>query len=74
MPKNGYITYENDNHNKCEVCIQAKMTTLPLPNYKRNSEILQIIHSDICELNGNLTRGGNRYFATFIDDYSRYIL
>ena len=24
------------------------------------------------KLNGNLTRGGNRYFATFIDDYSRY--
>ena len=72
MAKNGYITYGNDNHDKCEICIQAKMTKLLFPKSKRNSKILQIIHSDICELNGNLTKGGNRYFATFIDDYSRY--
>ena len=31
-----------------------------------------MIHSDICELNGILTRGGNKYFITFIDDASRY--
>ena len=72
MAKNGYITYRNDNHDKCEICIQAKMTKLPFPKSERNYEILQIIHSDICELNGNLTRGGNIYFSTFIDDYSRY--
>ena len=30
------------------------------------------MHSDICELNGHLTRGGNRYFITFIDDCSRF--
>ena len=30
------------------------------------------MHSDICELNGMLTRGGNRYFITFIDDYLRF--
>ena len=48
------------------------MTKLPFPKSERYSEILQIIHSGICELNGNLTRVGNRYFTTFIDDYSRY--
>ena len=26
----------------------------------------------MCELNGNLTRGGNKYFTTFIDNYSRH--
>ena len=31
-----------------------------------------IVHSDICEFNGMLTRGGNRYFITFVDDYSRF--
>ena len=30
------------------------------------------MHSDICELNGHLTRGRNRYFITFIDDHSRF--
>nr|GEZ85432.1 retrotransposon protein, putative, Ty1-copia subclass [Tanacetum cinerariifolium] len=38
----------------------------------RQSEMLELVHSDICELNGQLTRRGNRYFITFIDDYSRY--
>ena len=31
-----------------------------------------MVHFGICELNGNLTRGENRYFITFIDDRSRY--
>ncbi|KAH7676279.1 RNA-directed DNA polymerase protein, partial [Dioscorea alata] len=59
MAKHGYISYVNSDHDKCEICIQAKMTKLPFPRIERNSELLQIIHSDICELNGHLTRGGN---------------
>ena len=26
----------------------------------------------ICEFEGKLTRGGNKYIITFIDDFSRY--
>ena len=48
------------------------MTKLPFPKSEGILKFLQIIHLNICELNGNLTRGENRYFATFIDDYSRY--
>ena len=33
---------------------------------------LELIHSDICEMNGVLTKGGKRYFMTLIDDASRY--
>jgi transposase InsO family protein len=33
---------------------------------------LELIHSDICEMNGVLTGGGQRYFMTMIDDGSRY--
>lgn len=29
MAKHGYITYEHSDHDKCEICIQAKMTKLP---------------------------------------------
>ena len=46
------------------------MTKKPFPKNERTSKLLEIIHSDICELNGHLTRGGNRYFITFIDDHS----
>jgi transposase InsO family protein len=33
---------------------------------------LELIHSDICEMNGVLTKGGQRYFMIMIDDVSRY--
>ena len=38
----------------------------------RNTELLKLIHSDLCEFEGILTRGGNRYIITFIDDFSKY--
>ena len=34
--------------------------------------MLELVHSDVCELNGVLTRGGKRYFIIFIDDFSRF--
>ena len=57
---------------KCEACIQAKITKWPHKNVERNTELLELIHIDLCELEGKLTRGGNKYFITFIDDFSKY--
>jgi len=37
-----------------------------------NTNLLELVHSNICELNDVLTRGGKRYFIIFIDDYSKY--
>ena len=34
--------------------------------------MLDLVHSDICEMNGQITMSGKRYFITFIDDYSRF--
>jgi sensor histidine kinase YesM len=33
---------------------------------------LDLIHSDLCEMNGILTKGGKQYFITFIDDSTRF--
>jgi hypothetical protein len=33
---------------------------------------LELIHSDLCEMNGLLTEGGKKYFMTLIDDSTRY--
>ena len=33
---------------------------------------LELIHSDLCEMNGVLTKGGKRYFMTLIDDCTRF--
>jgi transposase InsO family protein len=33
---------------------------------------LELIHSDLCEMNGELTKGGKKYFMTLIDESMRY--
>lgn len=48
------------------------MTKKPFHSVKRSSKLLNLIHSNICELNSLLTRGDKRYFIIFIDDCSRY--
>jgi len=55
---------------KCEICIRAKFTKKPFRHIERNFELLELTHSDLCNLNRIPTRGGNRYFLTFIDYYS----
>jgi len=57
---------------KCESCSKAKITKKPHKSVDRMSEPLDLIHSDICELDGTLTRNGHRYFITFIDDCSDF--
>jgi hypothetical protein len=72
MCKHGYILYQHTNNEKCEVCIQAKMTKKLFSKVERNSQLLELVYFDICEINGMLTKGEKRYFITFIDDYSRF--
>ena len=59
------------NH-KCQICVKAKMTKVPFKYVERNIEPLRLIHRDICDLKFIQTRGGKKYFITFIDDNSRY--
>jgi hypothetical protein len=50
MSKHGLIPYNHDHSAKCEICIQAKMTKKPFPKTNRNSQLLELVHSDVCEL------------------------
>ncbi|KAJ9535862.1 hypothetical protein OSB04_un000976 [Centaurea solstitialis] len=72
MCKSGLISYNNEHKDKCEIYVQAKMKRKTFPKIERNSEILELVHSDIYELNGVITRGGCRHFITFIDDHSKF--
>jgi hypothetical protein len=38
----------------------------------RNLAPLDLIHSNLCEMNGILTKGGKRYIIMFIDDSIRF--
>jgi hypothetical protein len=53
--------------------VQSKQLQKPHKAAKeRHLAPLELIYSDICEMNGVLTEGGQRYFMTMIDDVSRY--
>ena len=60
MSKHGLISYKNDDKRLCEICFQAKMFKQHFSKVERNSKLLDLVHSDICELNGILTRGGKQ--------------
>jgi len=64
--------YAIEKKSKCQVCVTAKQTRKPFHNVVRDSEVLDLVHTDICEFGGVLTKDHNRYFITFIDDCSRY--
>ena len=72
--KQGHLNMKiNDNIN-CESCILGKQTrnTFSLSETKSN-EILELIHSDVCGPLPVPSIGGNKYFITFLDDYSHYV-
>ena len=51
----------------------GKMTKTPFSGtMERATDLLEIIHTDICSLMSVEARGGYRYFPTFTDDLSRY--
>ena len=45
---------------------------MPHKSVVRNTELLELIHFDLCEFEGILARGGNKYIITFIDNFSKY--
>lgn len=65
---------ENEKMNVCETCIEGKHTQNPFPKEASNraDKLLGRIHSDVCGPIRTQSLGGAKYFATFIDDKSRY--
>lgn len=58
---------------KCDICCRGKMTRTPFPKQsERKSELLDLVHSDLCGPMRVQSAGGARYIITFIDDKSRW--
>jgi hypothetical protein len=54
---------------KCHACVQTKQSCKPPKVAEvRNLAALELIHTDLSEMNGVLTKGGKRYIMTLIDD------
>ena len=57
----------------CEPCLMGKMAKNPFSGtMERATDLLEIIHTDVCGPMSVDARGGYRYFLTFTDDLSRY--
>ncbi|GJY32035.1 zinc finger, CCHC-type containing protein [Tanacetum coccineum] len=71
MLKDGLIPAFDMDTEKCKTCMLTKITKKPFQNVKRETKVLELIHSDLCDLHATPSLGNKNYFVTFIDDASR---
>ena len=56
-----------------ESCLLGKMTKGPFFGHsERASDLLGLIHTDVCGPIRSISKGSYHYFITFTDDFSRY--
>ncbi|GKA06241.1 zinc finger, CCHC-type containing protein, partial [Tanacetum coccineum] len=72
MSKDGLIPAFDMNTEKCNTCMLNKITKKPFQNVKRETKVLELIHSDLCDLHATPSLENKKYFVTFIDDASRF--
>ena len=56
----------------CVECVKGKRTNIRKLGSNRSSDVLEVIHTDICGPFPTASWNGQQYFITFIDDYSRF--
>ena len=63
-----------NNHVECEACALSKQhrKEFPIHEEKRQREILELIHTDVCGPMQTKSLGGALYFLIFVDNRSRY--
>ncbi|GJU55707.1 retrotransposon protein, putative, ty1-copia subclass, partial [Tanacetum coccineum] len=74
LQRDGLLESINDeSYDKYESCISGKMTKKPFNNnIERTTDLLGLIHIDVCGPLRHVSRKGASYFLTFTDDFSRY--
>jgi hypothetical protein len=70
----GLLTsFDFESYETCESCLLGKMTKAPFTGFpERASDLLELVHTDVCGPMSTTARGGFQYFITFTDDFSRY--
>nr|KAJ0199050.1 hypothetical protein LSAT_V11C600338430 [Lactuca sativa] len=64
--------FDMKNNEKCKTCMLTKITRQPFKDVVRESKVLDLIHSDLCDFHATPSLGNKKYVVTFIDDASRY--
>src|SRR4051812_5662973 len=70
----GLLTSFNfESYETCQACLLGKMTKLPFSGLPETAtDLLELIHSDVCGPMSTTARGGYHYFNNFTDDFNRY--
>ena len=73
LHKEGYLdTFDYESFATCESCLAGKMTNSPFSGTReRATELVELIHTDVCDPMSTHAREGFSYFITFIDNLSR---
>ena len=74
LNKDGLLeSLDYESFDACEPCLMGKVTKTPFSGtMERATDLLEIIHTDLCGLMSVEARGRYHYFLTFTDDLSRY--
>ncbi|GJZ64897.1 zinc finger, CCHC-type containing protein [Tanacetum coccineum] len=72
IAKDGLIPAFNMDTKKCKTCMLIKITKKPFQNVKCENEVLDLIHSDLCDPHATPSLGNKKYFVTFFNDASRF--
>lgn len=70
---NGITKINLSNIELCESCVKGKMSRLTFGSRTKAKSVLEIVHSDVCGPISPISYAGNKYFVTFIDDYSNFV-
>ncbi|GJU11766.1 zinc finger, CCHC-type containing protein [Tanacetum coccineum] len=71
MYKDGLIPSFDMDTEKYKTCMLNKITKKSFQNVKREIKVLELIHSDLCDLHATPSLGNKKYFVTLIYDASR---
>jgi hypothetical protein len=74
LHKDGLLNSFNfESFDTCKSCLLWKMTKSPFTGQsERASDLLGLVHTDVCGPMSSVARGGFQYFITFTNDFSRY--
>jgi hypothetical protein len=66
-------SFDFESFDTCESCLLEKMTKAPFTGQsERASDLLGLVHTDVCGQMSYVARYGFQYFITFTEDFSRY--
>ena len=62
-----------ENCSKCDVCVEAKFAKKPFNSITiKKTKLLEFVHSDLVDFKNTMSKGGKKWYITFVNDFSRY--